>query len=79
MSEHAHTHEHRPDPPDGAGSFSLLSYVEREEARRAETGPTLDEWLASIEEFRIPDITRESIVATIREVRDAENPREVDR
>ncbi|PRX46160.1 hypothetical protein B0I33_108307 [Prauserella shujinwangii] len=46
----------------------------REEARLTTEGPSLDSWLTAVEEFRIPDLSREWIVTTMRELREGDRP-----
>ncbi len=82
MPEHAHDHDNdpNPDPPAVAplrpGTLTLNAHVEREAAAMEAAGRTMAAWLDEIE--LVPGLERGWATGAIRELREADDPREIE-
>lgn len=78
MSEHPSTPDQPTPAPAGLPErLSLRAYVERESERmRLSGGPTMGDWLDEVQRYPITGIDTEETVRAIRELRDADQPRD---
>jgi hypothetical protein len=76
MSENAYAAHSGDDSPRSPEVFSLEAYIDRE-LERLSQGPTMSQWMAEVSQHSISGLTTQFSVDAIREIRDADDPREI--